>query len=377
MARILDVPYRSQWDADANKSNTDCGPACLAMVLGFYGKEASVNELFAKTGVSPGLYVGFSQMQRVARDYDVAFDYGANHTLVDLKRWIDEGKPAIALVKYSYWSQIEPGLSTQDTFSGPHFVVVVGYGDGNIYVNDPDYWPPRREEGQAKAWTEVLFNLAWSNVRTPSLPNPNNSAIVPTRGLERPVEPVGEPVETPNVLEYTVQPGDTWTGLAGRFYGDQTRFREILAFNNLSEGSSLYIGQRLRIPLTTEVGGVPSLEELIVLGEGAEQILATDLVRDLKDAWTRTGRLAASADTTTVLREFLKEKGLWETTQDPEVTRSTSVVIEYAVQPGDSLALVAGRFLGNQMRYPEIVEFNGLHPGAPLQIGQILRIPPR
>lgn len=377
MARILDVPYRSQWDADANKSNTDCGPACLAMVLGFYGKEASINEVFAATGVSPGRYVGFSQMQRVARDYNVAFDYGANHTLADLKRWIDEGKPAIALVKYSYWSQIEPGLSTQDTFSGPHFVVVVGYGDGNIYVNDPDYWSPRREEGKAKAWTEVLFNLAWSNVRTPSLANPNNSAIVPTRGLERPVEPVAEPVETPNVLEYTVQPGDTWTGLAGRFYGDQTRFREILAFNNLSEGSSLYIGQRLRIPLTTEVEDVPSMEELIVMGEGAEQILTTDLVRDLKDAWTRTGRLAASADTTTVLREFLKDKGLWETTQDPEVTRSTSVIIEYTVQPGDSLALIAGRFLGNQMRYPEIVEFNELHPGAPLQIGQILRIPPR
>jgi nucleoid-associated protein YgaU/uncharacterized protein YvpB len=377
MTRILDVPYRSQWDEDANKSNTDCGPACLAMVLGFYGQEASINELLAATGVSPGRYVGFSQMQRVARDYDVTFDFGANHTLADLKRWIDEGKPAIALVKYSYWSQIEPGLSTQDTFSGPHFVVVVGYGDGNIYVNDPDYWPPRRGEGKAKAWTEVLFNLAWSNVRTPSLPNPNNSAIVPTRGLERPVEPVAEPVETPNALEYTVQPGDTWTGLAGRFYGDQTRFREILAFNNLSEGSSLYIGQRLRIPLTTEVGGVPSLEELVVLGEGAEQILTADLVRDLKDAWTRTGRLVASADTTTVLREFLKEKGLWETTQDPEATRSTSVIIEYTVQPGDSLALIAGRFLGNQMRYPEIVELNGLHPGTPLQIGQILRIPPR
>lgn len=119
------------------------------------------------------------------------------------------------------------------------------------------------------------------------------------------------------------------------------------------------------------------MEELIVMGEGAEQILTTDLVRDLKDAWTRTGRLAASADTTTVLREFLKDKGLWETTQDPEVTRSTSVIIEYTVQPGDSLALIAGRFLGNQMRYPEIVEFNELHPGAPLQIGQILRIPPR
>ena len=377
MARILDVPYRSQWDADANKSNTDCGPACLAMALGYYGKEASINELLAATGVSPGRYVGFSQMQRVARAYDIAFEYGADYTLTDLKRWIDEGKPAIALVKYSYWSQIEPGLSTQDTFSGPHFVVIVGYGNGNIYVNDPDYWPPRREEGQAKAWTEVLFNLAWSNVRTPSFPNPNNSVIVPSRGIEGPVEPAAEPEETPNVTEYTVQPGDTWTGLAGRFYGDQTRFAEILAFNHLAEGSSLYIGQKLRIPLTSDREALPSPMEPIVLGEGAVQILTAGLVRDLKTAWTRAGKLATTADTATVLREFLKEKGLWDAGQDPDVTRSATIVIEYTVQSGDSWTAISGRFLGNQMRYPEILEFNGLHPDAPPHVGQIIRIPPR
>jgi len=377
MARILDVPYRSQWDEDANKSNTDCGPACLAMVLGYFGTEASINELLDATGVSPGRYVGFSQMQRVAGVYDITFKYGADYTLADLKRWIDEGKPAIALVKYSYWSQIEPGVSTQDTFSGPHFVVVVGYGNGNIYVNDPDYWPPRREEGQAKALTEVLFNLAWSNVRTPSFPNPNNSVIVPAQGGAVPVEPDVEPEETPNVIEYTVQPGDTWTGLAGRFYGDQTRFVEILAFNHLAEGSSLYIGQKLRIPLTSEREVLPSSMEPVVLGEGAVQILTVGLVRDLIDTWTRAGKLTTTADTTTVLREFLKEKGLWDAEQDPDVTRSATMAIEYTVQSGDSWTAISGRFLGNQMRYPEILEFNGLHPDAPPHVGQIIRIPPR
>jgi uncharacterized protein YvpB len=182
LAKILNVPYRSQWDPDANQSRTDCGPAALAMVLDYYGHHASINRLFAATGVQPGRYVGFGQMQRVARKYGLAFEYGTGRQLDDLKRWVDEGKPAIALIRYSHWSQIQPGVSTQDAFTGPHFVVVVGYGEGSIYVNDPDYWPPRRLEGHRKAWSEELFLLAWSQVRTAAVPNPNNAIIVPTRG---------------------------------------------------------------------------------------------------------------------------------------------------------------------------------------------------
>jgi nucleoid-associated protein YgaU len=379
MAKILEVPYRSQWDQDANKSNTDCGPACLAMLLGYYGNEASINELFRATGVAPGRYVSFSQMQRVARSFGVTFEYGANCTLDDLKRWIDEGKPAIALVKYSYWSQIEPGQSTQDTFSGPHFVVVVGYGEGNIYINDPNYWAPRRNEGHVKAWSEVLFSLAWSNVRTPSMPNPNNSAIVPTVGKATEAEPGSETDTTENVIEYTVQIGDTWTGLAGRFYNDQTRYPEILAFNNLQEGSPLHVGQKLIIPLPEAGDAASTLEEPIVLGEGAVQIIHTDLVKILRKRWIDAGKVADTADEVTVLREFLSEKGLWETgnmVPEPVVDVEEIVMVEYTVQPGDSWAGIAGRFLGDQMRFPEILEFNGLHPDAPLQVGLTIRIPP-
>ena len=32
----LNVPYRSQWDNDANKHNAGCGPTCVAMILKFY-----------------------------------------------------------------------------------------------------------------------------------------------------------------------------------------------------------------------------------------------------------------------------------------------------------------------------------------------------
>ncbi len=367
MTRILDVPYRSQWDHDANKSNTDCGPACLAMVLGYYGTQAAINDLFTATGVEPGKLIGFGQLQQVARSYGITFEYSANHKLRDLKQWIDEAKPVIALVKYSYWSEIEAGLSTQDTYTGPHFVVVVGYGDGNIYINDPNYWPPRREEGHTKAWSEVLFNLAWSNVRTPSAPNPNNAVIVPTVGKLDDGASVADLGDVTSVIEYTVQPGDTWSGLAGRFYDNQTRYPEILAFNNLSAGAPLYVGQKLRIPVLIEGEGVVSPDQPVLLGQGAVQTVDTSLVSELKEKWIAAGKLTAAADEATVLRTFVDGIMRWDASE------ATSV--EYIVQPGDTWAGIAAKFYGDQMRFREIMEFNQLTPDIPLHAGQKIRIP--
>ena len=393
MTRILDVPYRSQWDDDAYKSNTDCGPACLAMVLGYYGKPASSDKLSLATGAQPGKYVSFGQLQRAARDYDITFEYGADSTLNDLKRWIDEGKPAIVLIKYSYWSQIEPRRSTQDTFTGPHFVVVVGYGNGNIYVNDPNYWPPRREEGHKKAWSEVLFNLAWSNVRTSRTPNPNSSAIVPKVGKVVDGDFVSDTDVAGTVIEYTVRQGDTWTGLAARFYGDKHRYPELLAFNNLSAGTPPYVGQKLRFPVTEAGDGAAPPDQPVILGEGAVQTVNTSLVKDLKEKWVSEGRLTPTAGEATILRVFVDEIKRWDSSKavvnDKTVKLVTPVwrpnapdqdqaaVIEYIVQPGDTWPGIAGKFLGDQTRFPEILEINQLHPDTPLWTGQTLRIPPK
>jgi len=395
MAKMLDVPYRSQWDADANRSTTDCGPACLAMVLDYYGKQVAINELLAATGVAPGKYVGFGQLQRVAKAHGVTFEYSANLKLTDLTRWIDEGKPAIALVKYSYWSQIEPRVSTQDDFTGPHFVVVVGYGDGNIYINDPNYWPPRREEGYQKAWSEVLFNLAWSNVRTSRSSNPNNSVIVPTVSKTDEGAAGSDVIDTSEqdssvskeedaglVIEYTVQASDTWSDLAARFYGDRTRYAEIMDYNNIGDGVPLFVGQKLCILLAEEPGEAALADQPMILGQGAVQMVDSGLVKSLKDKWIAAGKSATTADEATVLRAFLDgivRQDIPKPAVGGSVRRDTPkpAVIEYVAQPGDTWPSIAGRFLGDQMRYAEIIAFNQLSPDAPLRVGQTLRIPPK
>jgi nucleoid-associated protein YgaU len=49
---------------------------------------------------------------------------------------------------------------------------------------------------------------------------------------------------------YRVKPGDTLRGLAGRFYGDPARFRDIVAANAMITNADLIrVGWLLRIPL--------------------------------------------------------------------------------------------------------------------------------
>ena len=156
--------------------------------------------------------------------------------------------------------------------------------------------------------------------------------------------------------------------MAGKFYGDQTRYPEILEFNNLSPGASLFVGQKLRIPVPQEEAPEEEPpERVIVLGEGATQTVDSELVERLREQWIAEGKVDARADDAAVLRAFVQEM----TRSEPEVIK------EYVVQPGDTWAGIAGKFYGDQTRYREIITFNKLSMGAPLFAGQKLRIPPK
>lgn len=107
-------------------------------------------------------------------------------------------------------------------------------------------------------------------------------------------------------------------------------------------------------------------DQTIVLGEGSTQVVEGDLVRRLEKKLVAEGKIGATANETTVLRTFVQGIKSWEM-DEPEV-------VEYTVQPGDTWAGISGRFYGDQMRYEEIIAFNGLPPNATLFVGQVIRI---
>ena len=46
-SKILNVPYKCQNDPDANLKRTDCGPCCVAMILGGTGQQVTTNAVTA------------------------------------------------------------------------------------------------------------------------------------------------------------------------------------------------------------------------------------------------------------------------------------------------------------------------------------------
>lgn len=61
-----------------------------------------------------------------------------------------------------------------------------------------------------------------------------------------------------NTAEYTVQQGDTLTGIAREFYGDPRKATVIAYFNDIEDPDRIDVGRRLLIPEPTRVPEVPA-----------------------------------------------------------------------------------------------------------------------
>jgi len=150
----LSVPYYSQWDADATFSRDDCVPTCASMLVSYYGGILSTNKIAEKTG--QGL-VDFSEIEAALKAFNYKIVGTSFRTIEDLKKSIDSGIPFIAIIHYGDIP------NKQDTYTGAHAVVVVGYDDNTIYINDPDWWTPRRNEGAGIACPIPAFTKAWQS----------------------------------------------------------------------------------------------------------------------------------------------------------------------------------------------------------------------
>ena len=74
-----------------------------------------------------------------------------------------------------------------------------------------------------------------------------------------PAEPLpGEIITVKRYIIHTVQPEETLSKLAQMYYGDLSKFDVIANFNDILDGTSLRVGQKLKIP---EVEGLPFLVE--------------------------------------------------------------------------------------------------------------------
>ena len=136
---LLQVPLRRM------QEEADCLAACAAMVLDYIGHSLAYVEILRLLDIGT-FGAPASRIARLAsRDVDVEYGEG---TLAKLEALVDDDQPIIVLlrtIELPYWLGV-------DTF---HSVVVVGYDEANIYLNDPYF------DAAPMAVTREDFLLAW------------------------------------------------------------------------------------------------------------------------------------------------------------------------------------------------------------------------
>ena len=147
----------------------------------------------------------------------------------------------------------------------------------------------------------------------------------------------GAPVEPP--ATYTVQPGDTLSGIATRFLGSSKRYYEIFEANQdlLATPDALKIAMVLAIP-------------------GQEPAIIAD------------------ADPQPTLAEQTAPAEQLVPVPDVYVSERTSR--KYYVQPGDTLETIARRHYGTASVIPQIRQANPvLKDAQELRVGSVLELP--
>lgn len=142
-SELLQVPHRLQM-ADGY-----CLPACVEMVLAFWGIDQNQRKLAAQMQTIADGGTPVSRVNRLA-SHSLKVDHRSGE-INDLQSAIQRGIPPIALVltgELPYWD-----------VSTAHAVVVVGYDDSAVWVNDPGQidHPIRISEGDFQlAWDEMV-----------------------------------------------------------------------------------------------------------------------------------------------------------------------------------------------------------------------------
>ncbi len=127
------------------QGSAECGPTSLAMVLNFYGKNVTKDEI-ARWLMKAGKYgTNVEDLEYYARQQQ-GFKgfrlYDRSPERMEMRYWLAQGYPLIAI------GTIPPNWHQRGTLLRHHFVVVVGYDDPNknFIIQDPNYGRNGREK---------------------------------------------------------------------------------------------------------------------------------------------------------------------------------------------------------------------------------------
>jgi hypothetical protein len=146
-----DVPYRSQWDGDANNRRADCGQTCVAMLATWKGVQVRINDLVYQSQSN-----GISGAGDLVRNFEDVCRLAAMEVSSPVVTF--PPLPAICLVWYGGFLR----SSVQDkAYKGWHWLVLLDVHDRLVVTHDPDFWGNRRNEGNCKQYSMQEWQAAF------------------------------------------------------------------------------------------------------------------------------------------------------------------------------------------------------------------------
>lgn len=145
------VPYRSQWDEDAQLVRSDCGPAALAMLLDYRGIHIAIDDISRACGLgSAKKYTTAADLARVSKSFGLELVAVSEWTLEQLAAQA----PCIVLVHYSAFKDRQ-----DQNYTGGHWLVLLGVRGNEAIFHDPDWQAPRRNEGASRRVDTIIFAM--------------------------------------------------------------------------------------------------------------------------------------------------------------------------------------------------------------------------
>ncbi len=142
--------------------------------------------------------------------------------------------------------------------------------------------------------------------------------------------------------------------------------------------AALAVAMLAQVSCTTTEPTKPTTEEKAVVVPPVEQLTPRERVRRALDRFQNGEAQLAEQDLRLVLKEkpryTLVRDLLMQFEVDPEEYLGKEYV-EYQVRPGESLSLIAERFLGDNLKFIVLARYNRLAVPGRLVAGQTLRIP--
>lgn len=132
---IRGLPFISQMGEGASLRKKDCGPACEDMLLYAYkGVFFHPDDFYDYMEINIDMGTKGSELIEFAKIFGLEEVEIKNVSLDQLREFVDQQRPSICLINYKPLS--DAGL-TQFKGQFDHWLVVVGYVEAHILVNDP------------------------------------------------------------------------------------------------------------------------------------------------------------------------------------------------------------------------------------------------